>query len=288
MINFYQIEMFPKLSLTGRFMENIRDLIGELQGSSRPEDNVKSRTLSKLLREIDNALNTTKDFPAEEISKLFYKVDATFHTIMIFINHELLHEDLEYKRISTEIESSLREITRITGGSLQATANLEDALDEIEEKEDIYYMLTYSPRNPRQVGKIKVEIKDKGYRVVYDDQMRADYIRSYLKSKKLEIPDISIKSIKFEKKSLSFQVEDYHRKEWNNEKTGHIRIKIQIQDPDHKICYDKIRTISSRKDFFSISIEFPWMKKGRYDIILQVTDILSGQSTLNFLQPVIR
>jgi hypothetical protein len=273
-INFYQIEMFPKLSITGQFMEQVRDLVGAMQSSFRPEDNVKAKTISALLRDIDSALHTTKNFPGDEISKLFYKVDATFHTILIFVNHDLLHQDLQYKRISTEIESSLREITKRTGGSLEATGNLEKALDNIEDKEDIYYILTYAPRNPQN-------------RIIYDDQMRADYIMAYLKRKKLEIPDIYIKSMTFEKNALSFIIENYLQKEQNKINNGHVKIKIQIQDPHNRICYNKVKTITTQQDCFSISIKFPWMKKGRYDIILQVTDMLSGKSASDFLQPTI-
>jgi len=286
-INFYQIEMFPKLSITGPLMEQVRDLVGAMQSSFRPEDNVKAKTISALLRDIDSALHTTKNFPGDEISKLFYKVNATFHTILIFVNHGLLHQDLQYKRISTEIESSLREITKRTGGSLEATANLEKALDNIEDKEDIYYILTYAPRNPQKVGKVKVEVKNKNYRIIYDDQMRADYIMAYLKRKKLEIPDIYIKSMTFEQNALSFIIENYLQKEQNKINNGHVKIKIQIQDLHNQICYDKVKTIITQKNFFSISIKFPWMKKGRYDIILQVTDMLSGKSASDFLQPTI-
>ncbi|MCK4942590.1 MAG: hypothetical protein KAS65_03385 [Candidatus Aminicenantes bacterium] len=286
-INFYQIEMFPKLSITGQLMEQVRDLVGAMQSSFRPEDNVKAKTISALLRDIDSALHTTKNFPGDEISKLFYKVDATFHTILIFVNHGLLHQDLQYKRISTEIESSLREITKRTGGSLEATGNLEKALNNIEDKEDIYYILTYAPRNPQKVGKVKVEVKNKNYRIIYDNQMRADYIMSYLKRKKLEIPDIYIKSMTFEKNALSFIIENYLQKEHNKKNTGHIQVKIQIQDPHNQICYDKVKIITTQKKFFSISIKFPWMKKGRYDIILQVTDMLSRKSASDFLQPTI-
>lgn len=287
-LNFYQIEMFPKLSITGEFLDTLRNIVGSLQSSFRPEDNVKAKTIQALLRDIDNALHTTKDFPGDEISKLFYKVDATFHSILIFINHDLLHHDLQYIRISTEIESSLREITKRTGGSLQATGNIEKAIGNIEEQEDVYYMLTYSPRNPQKVGKVKVEVKEKNYRIIYDDQMRADYISSYLKRKNLETPDIYIKSIKFEQNALSFIVKNYQQKEQNKKITGHVRVEIRIQNPQNEICYNKANTISTLKDSISISVDFPWMKKGKYDIILQVTDMLSGKSASDFLQPTLK
>jgi hypothetical protein len=110
---------------------------------------------------------------------------------------------------------------------------------------------------------------------------------SYLKRKKLEIPDIYIKSMTFEKNALSFIIENYLQKEQNKINTGHIQVKIQIQDPHNQTCYDKVKIITTQKDSFSISIKFPWMKKGRYDIILQVTDMLSRKSASDFLQPTI-
>ena len=185
-INFYQIERFPKMKPTGRMMEFIRERLAILQMSDNAEITTMGKAIATKLRDIDIALHTSKDFPADEISKLFMKVDATFHAILIPVNRQLFSEDLEYKEISSELESSLREITRRTGGSLQATGNLESALEHIEKREDITYMLTYSPADPDEVGKIRVEVGNRRYRVLYDDQMRADYIREYLRKKKLE------------------------------------------------------------------------------------------------------
>lgn len=44
----------------------------------------------------------------------------------------------------------------------------------------------------------------------------------------------------------------------------------------------------AEKDRVSIAVDFPWMKKGRYNLIVQVTDIQTGKTSSDFLQPVIR
>ena len=285
LINFYQIEMFPKLKPTGRIMEDIRNLVGVLQSSDRSEDNTYAKTISSLFKDIDQSLHTTKNFPAEEISKLFYKVDTTFHSILTYTNREMLSQDLEYKRISTEIESSLREITKRTGGSLHATGNLESALNKIKDDEDIIYMLTYSPVNPEHIGKIKVEVENNDYTLLYDDQMRADYISEYLKKKKLETSDIQIRNIKFEKKILSLEVAEFlMAKQKSKVQKGHIYIEIQIKDINNKTLYDQNKSMIAEKNPFFISINFSWLKKGRYKVSIQVLDILTGKSSLDFIQ----
>jgi hypothetical protein len=284
-INFYQIELFPKLKISGSLMQEIRNVVGSLQSSIRSEDIMFAKTISALLLDINEALNTSLDFPSTEVSKLFYKVNATFHSILININRELLSQDLEFKRISTDIENSLREITEKTGGSLIASGNLKYALNKIQKKEDILYMLTYSPKNSQKTGKIKVVLNKKNCRVLYDDQMRADYIKDYLKNKKMEIPEIKIKKLFFKAKSLSLVISNFLLKKNKNLKQGHINVQIRILDKQNHELYNKNKNFTTQKNTFSISVKFPWLSKGQYDILLHVTDNNTGKSTLDFIQP---
>jgi hypothetical protein len=287
-INFYQIEKFPKLKQTGNIMEIIRVMLANFQTSDDAEYSTMAKALSRLLRNIDIELHSTRDFPADDISKLFMKVDATFHSVLIPVNRELFSEDLEFKEVSTEIESSLREITKRTGGSLQRTGNLETALGKIREKEDITYMLTYSPDNPDKVGRIRVKVDNKKLRILYDDQMRADYIREYLKKKKLEVPDIRILNTHFRNRALTIDVKDFLMSKQNNHiQKGKIFFEIEILDSGNKTLYDRKKTMIAEKDHVSITVDFPWMKKGRYNLIVQVTDIQTGKTSSDFIQPII-
>ncbi len=287
-INFYQIEKFPLMKMTGRLMDLIKTIIANNENHADAEMSTMGRALSRKLREIDIDLHATRDFPAEEISKLFIKVDTTFHSILIPNSRQFMSEDLELGEVSSEIESSLREITKKTGGSFKRTGNLKSALGDIRKREEITYMLTYSPDNPDKIGKIRVNVDNKKYRVLYDDQMRADYIKDYLKKKKLEIPDIRILNTEFKNKALTIDIKDFMMlKKENIPPQGKIFIEIEILDSENNVLYDKKKTISADKDQISISIDFPWIQKGRYNLIVQVTDIQTGKSSSDFLQPVI-
>ncbi len=283
-INVYQIEMFPKLKVTGELRQQIEQIIHELQ-VSRTEDMVFSQIMMGLLNEIDRELNVADEFPAEEISKLFYKVDTTCHSIFCGVQKETFSQDLEFKRISTNIENSLREITANTGGSLITSDNLESAMHTISSKEDLYYMLTYEPDDPQKKGKIKVTVKNKKYKVVYDSNMRADYIKEYLAKKQAENPSVQLKDVSFNEKKLSMEISNFLLKKTRQGNEGRLNVRVRIKDSDNQSLYDKSRYLETKKKITNISIDFEWLTKGEYNILVDVTDLLTGKTAMEFLQP---
>jgi len=68
---------------------------------------------------------------------------------------------------------------------------------------------------------------------------------------------------------------------------GEIYIEIEILDAENHTLYDQKKTIVADRDPVSIRVGFPWMKKGRYHLILQATDIKTGKTSSDFLQPVV-
>ena len=283
-INFYQTEMFPKIKYTGELRRQIDRTINELLASNS-EEIVYSRMLLSLLKDIDMELNAAADFDADEISKLFYKVNATCHSVFCRSRKEAASQDLEFREISTDIENSLREITAKTGGSLIASNDLKSALHSISERDDIYYMLTYAPENPEKIGKIKVVVNNKKYKVIYDNNMRADYIKEYLAKKSAGLPEIHIDSISFHEKKLSIAIGQFLRQETGSGERGKISVRVRIKDEEDKIVFNKSKCLIPDQDITTISINFDWLKKGKYNVLVNVTDILTGKTTENFLQP---
>jgi VWFA-related protein len=283
-INFYQFEMFPKMKYSGELRQQIEDIMNTLL-VGRSEDIVYSRMMLSLLTKIDQELNVAKDFHADEISKLFYKVDATCHSIFCGTQKDTLSQDLEYRRISTDIENSLRDITEKTGGALISSNDLESALHSISEKEDVYYMLTYSPKNPKKTGQIKIVVDNKKYKVFYDTNMRADYIKEYVDKKRALSPSIKLNSISFKEKKLAIAISNFLMRKTGAGKKGKISVHVRIKDENNKTVFEKSRFLVPDKKITNITIDFDWIKKGEYNIIVDVSDILTGKTAMEFLQP---
>jgi hypothetical protein len=284
-INFYQIEMFPKMKETGELRQQIEQIISEMM-VARSEDVVHSRILVSLLSQIDRELNVADDFPSDEISKLFYKVDVTFHSIFLGVRKETLSQDLEFRKISTDIENSLREITLKTGGQLVTSGNLESALHSISEKEDFYYLLTYAPEDPDKIGRIKIVLNPKkNYRVIYDSNIRANYIQEYLDKKRAQNPTVKINEISFKEKKLFLVISNFLRKKLSKREIGKLNVRVRIKNHNNEIIFDESRIILPKKELTTLTINFKWMKRGEYYVIVDIVDIFTGKTIMEFLQP---
>jgi len=282
-INFYQIEMFPKLKRYGEMMSRIRNQIGKLQGSSRGEDVYYSRKISNLLMKLNISLNATTDFPSDEISKLFYKVNTVFHSIFINTTKVILSKDVEFRKISSNLENSLREITKKTGGTLISSGNIAKSVEKLINKEDILYMLTYSP-DGKKIGKIKIETRNPKYKVVYDNNMRDKYIKRYFKKKESLIPSVKIESVKLNGNKLSLNILDYYFRMENGKRLGKLKIHIRVANKSGKVFFNQRKVIVANKKNFKITLSLMNLEKGKYDVIVDVLDILTEKKDMKYLK----
>lgn len=268
-INFLQVIKFPRFKVTS-------DSLGELS------DSLDGRQYHQM--NLD--LNASTDFPSEDIAKLFYKVNATFHSIIIPSAKDVVSEDLRYKEISTSFENFLREISQKTGGELVNSSDLVSALQKISEKEDIYYMLTYEPADFKKPMKIKVAVKDEEYQVLYDNNIRASYIKEYLEKKGTNQQEVKINKMSFKGKKLSLVIDGFLFKKLKKKKKSSalLDVHIRVEDSRGKVLFDRSKKLSPQKKSISISITFDWLKKGKYYILADVRDELSGHSELEFVQ----
>jgi hypothetical protein len=84
-------------------------------------------------------------------------------------------------------------------------------------------------------------------------------------------------------------VTDFLRKESGTESTGKIIVRIFIKNKeDEKILFNQSKAMLPGKDEVRISLVFGWLKKGNYDIGVEVIDLLTGKNAVKILQAVIR
>ncbi|NIO81054.1 MAG: hypothetical protein GTN53_10630 [Candidatus Aminicenantes bacterium] len=282
-IHFFQVPVIPELSRTNRNM--LRNLITELADSDWKDETYYSELFTKMLGNIDDMFNGIPDFPVEEMTGLFYKVNATFNAIHIQNPGERSSKNKKYQRLSTDIWDGLAQTAQRTGGTCIGPGNIDTnndvdlipALNTIENTEDIYYILSYTPENPRNIGKINIEAADKRYEVFFND------------NEPTNILSVQLKDVIFKNKELSIMVTDFLRKKSGTENTGKIIVRIFIKNrEDNKVLFNQSKAMLPGNDEVRISLLFRWLKKGNYDIGVEVTDMLTGKNDRRILQAVIR
>ncbi|MBU4404685.1 MAG: hypothetical protein L6428_08985 [Candidatus Aminicenantes bacterium] len=283
-LTFYQIEMFPNIKLSGQIHQLIVQLISDLQ-VARSEDAVHARIIEKLLERIDRELNAADSFPVEEISKMLVKVDTTYHCFIMGVQREALSEDLGYKRVASDIENSLREITRRSGGEVVFSGNLGSALHAVEEKEDIYYVLTYAPSSPERKGKVKIELPGNlDCRLFYDDNIRADYIGEYLKKKREQDPLVLLEGLDLQGRTLGMKISNFKIAGSGKERVGRLHVAIRIRDDQNQQLYNQGRVFAASESQVDMAVDFAFLKPGRYMFLVEVQDLLTGKTIMDILQ----
>lgn len=293
-LNFYQFEFFPRVRLNSQTMHRIREISSTLQtASDNPAMLSLGRRVDTLLEQINKEHSVNQGFPTEEIAKLFYKVDATFHSLFIRTQNPAFLQDFEYKTISSDIELTLKGITDITGGKNIATLNMVDALETVSDIEDTYYILTYVPGNPHKKGKLKIKLKNSKGTVLYDNNFRQDYINDYLTrmEEKLKTPDIKVNGFSFKRKNLAFTISDYMMRKIPDQPhpIGQMKVRIRIVDTTGSACFDSGKLLTATESQMKISIPsvaFKKIAKGQYNFLIDAQDMFTGKVD-NFFQGVI-
>lgn len=283
-INFYQIELFPKIIIDSDIKRFIRNFIGEWQISANQEIVTFARLVDRLLTDIDRAIKISNDFPADVVSKLFNKVNTIFHSVIIRTNIPSLLQYNEYIKIIGDVESNLREICQKTGGVLINSRDLETALKTISHKEDIYYILTYAPKNPEQVGKIKVKVNRKRCKVIYEEAISGDFVDEILETKEVKGPPVKINSLSFKNKHLNMELSDFYimkRKQGNG---GKLSIRIRINNIQEITIFDETKEMFANQDKVKISLDFSAITRGKYEIIVDVTDMYTEKTASELIQ----
>ncbi|MCI0470394.1 MAG: hypothetical protein L0Y73_01920, partial [Candidatus Aminicenantes bacterium] len=288
-INFFQMETLPDIVMTNEIRRMLNNFIDSLLESTNAEQVSYGRILRTLAAEINEESNIKLTFPVEDVSRLFYKVDAVFHTIFMTTTFGLEVKDFENSKIIKDMMDCLGDITRSSGGTLEAANDIQPAIDKIIAGESLYYRLTYSPQNPQKPGKIKIKTGNKKYDVRYDDNFRADYLKEYIEKQppRDQTPDVKVKNLDFKNKNLSLAVADFLVKETGKGTLGSIGINICITDGSGAKVFDQGKTLVSQKNMVTISIPFKDMKPGKYNIVVDVKDLLTGKCGREFTQAVI-
>ncbi|MCK4890526.1 MAG: hypothetical protein KAS97_11395, partial [Candidatus Aminicenantes bacterium] len=254
-ISFFQVEMFPEIVFSGEMSRVIRALVYNWQVSEDIEEVTFSRIISRQLSEVQKAMNVADGFPTEQVTKIFTKVGATFHSIFIPSTLATFSRDMRYKQISSDLENNLRSLTKKTGGELVSSKNLEKAMDKIIKKQDIFYVLTYAPAEGEKLENVKIKVNNKKYKLTYDDNARLAF--SSTKSSPGQVvakPNVVISDLKFKKKKLSFSMAGYVMKKGDG--TGAINVRVKVNDKSGKNLFDKNKTLKTTKTTANLSLNF--------------------------------
>ena len=265
-ICFLQREMFPRLKKAGRLDNEIGDWV---DSQLDPMLQVKARIVRVRQQELQRSFDISDNFPADGLRDLFMEANITFHLILMKSFRVVFFQDFDLREIAQDYEDCFREISFSTGGSSVFSNKVSEALKEVTEKEDYYYLLVYSPDENQSEKKRDIEVK-----------VKKSGVNVFCMKKVPEIgaPPLSITDFKAGKNTIKFSLINYKMTRIEEKLTGIADLKITLFDENSNKVFDEGKTLSFFKKETTISLKFDMLKSGSYFIIIQVIDRISQET----------
>jgi outer membrane lipoprotein-sorting protein len=276
-IHFYQIPQFPQLKISGGVLYKAID------------NSFKNRRLSNpYITDIQQIMGMPADPDfIRHIDKLFLNTGATFHTLLLKNIMSEYFEEYDYRPVSTDSEHIFRQVTQLTRGKVMASNDMEKFVEKISEKEDVYYVLTYTPKKAspgtKNKGKINVVITHKKYRkarTTYDNQQRAGYLKKMIRKVKKEVPHLRIRGMELKDGVLSTLISGVLLTQDPEGKRGKILLTVKLLSENAVLISSTQKAFIVGNGEFPLALRLPGLKKGNYNLMLEVHDLNTGRNDL--------
>ncbi len=231
--------------------------------------------LGKFIEDCDHQIRMATDMAVHvrDLRSLFIGAGATFHLFLSDARGEVLDSDyLRWFPVFSSWESAFRGIAADTGGDVQDTTKLKEALEKAASRPDIYYVLTYKPGTP-DTGKpkLKVAVSRPGVKVVYARKLRPREIRP-----------LKLSGPVWKEGILKFTISDYLQETAESGSVaGDVHVKVSSKNlSGEPLEFEKI--LHPRVESAAVEMKVNFPEPGDYILTVAVTDRLSGNSARNY------
>jgi hypothetical protein len=83
---------------------------------------------------------------------------------------------------------------------------------------------------------------------------------------------------------LQLEIIDFKMTETAKGPRGNLNVAVRIRNEQNQQLYDQNRTFLAKEDRASVTIDFSWLKAGRYMFLVEVRDLLSDKTAMDVLQ----
>ncbi len=274
-IVFQQRELFPHFKGHGSIQQTIAGWLDNNTNTPR------SRILQQSLDKLEHVTKVSNNFSLQELQETFFKANATFHVLLFKSLKTANSDDFEYTEAVSDFESTFKGISRATGGNVIFTNKLVESLAKVVKQKDTYYILSYAPKDAHKTNR-KIKVKVEG-----DKKYKAFYIKNLTlnekKKNEQELAIINVKDFSFEKKHLKLSLVNY----WmakpvdNDQKIGLIDMQVMIvHNASEKVVYNKSNLLKAKNSETNLDIQFDFLEKGNYHVIIDLRDKLSKKSRI--------
>jgi hypothetical protein len=240
-----------------------------------PEDLI-SRIANEMLRVEEQTKNSFNvRIISEQLKSLFIQANIPYHLLSLSpdksdrqANAGSFFSLVKREEIFSYWDQAWQEISKNTGGLKLDGDRMADALDRVIAFEDIYYYITYIPRDQgAKKRKIDVRVDQPGMQVIYGRTLEMT-----------ERPLVKIVEISVANQLIRLGIVDFYPIAKDGVPTGFVNIHVTGRQKDSEPSQPLLSEPSETVGTVELPITFP--QPGSWDIEVQVTDQITGQQDI--------
>ena len=263
-VNFFQMSYIPKVKAFSA-------LDAHLSGSLHYLDLLE-------------AMSIPDEIAEKDLANLFLDTGAAFYTILMgSANRKILNDNFRYSPLTLSSESLLKRVTKVTGGAMIRSNNLERFFRRVFSTEDVFYTLFYKPEKTAGRGKrtIKITLPEHPFKIVYNDGSGGAHFQWLVRRQRQATPQISVDHVTAETGILHFRVNHFKVQAAQAESQGKIGVRITAFDEKKaRFVADRRLDIMASQSQLDVRVALSQLAPGDYKIFVEVTDRLTGKNDL--------
>jgi|GEM_PF-2872166 len=282
LLEFYQVQNFPKLKPHSRFMRFIEEKLAYYDANPTTSNgNAFAHLCRQLLRRYQIEMSTDPKTRLKEGLSLFNHLGITVHSFFLPAVKTTVSQHTYLESVSTGVESALQELARTTGGRTYRSGNVAQSLDAAKKMTDVLYLLYFEPADPKAPGKVEIRVRGEGYQTTYDPDFSPDIMEKWAK-----VSDgIRICNAQFLGRRLGFEIQGVELAETT--RRGQVVVTIQgLEDATGLLIFNATRAFTTRegKDSFTLNLGFDQLPAGAYTFTVTVQDLGNQKTRRQTLQ----
>ena len=164
-------------------------------------------------------------------------------------------------------EETFRQIAAATGGEIMDGNRMKEALAEVANREDVYYVLTYAPTEGKSSERrVEINVKRDGVKVIHGRRVEME-----------NVPEIKLAAIEEVPGKVLLTLENFYMIGQGEQRSGLVRVSLSavIADGKSQILAKDVEIPTTG----SVEIPTGQLPPGKYRLVVQVVDCLTGRQT---------
>jgi hypothetical protein len=237
-----------------------------------PEDLISktANEMSRVEEQTKNSFNIR--IISEQLKSLFIQANIQYHLLSLspdksdrLANAGSFFSLVKREEIFSYWDQAWQEISKNTGGLKLDGDRMADALDQVIAFEDIYYYITYTPRDQgAKKRKIDIRVDQPGMQVIYGRTLEMT-----------ERPLVKIAEISVTNELIRLGIVDFCPIAKDGVPTGSVNVNVTGRQTDKEPLQTLLSQDSETVGTIELPVAFP--KPGSWNLEVRVTDQITGQ-----------